>query len=112
MSMTNSSDRVEIITSVQPRRRWTAPEKVRMVEETFGLGMTVSLVTRPSNMPQGQKNNCGYRRRWAARILTRSDVFVHVHDIEAAGMKISPCSRMQSCHVSAEHPEQGAEFPW
>jgi len=55
VSMTNSSDRVEIITSVQPRRRWTAPEKVRMVEETFGLGMTVSLVTRPSNMPQGQK---------------------------------------------------------
>ena len=31
MSMTNSSDRVEIITSVQRRRRWTAPEKVRMV---------------------------------------------------------------------------------
>ena len=46
MSMTNSSDRVEIITSVQRRRRWTAPEKVRMVEETFEPGMTVSLVAR------------------------------------------------------------------
>src|SRR6266566_5072061 len=33
--MTNSTNRVEIITSVQRRRRWTAPEKVRMVEETF-----------------------------------------------------------------------------
>src|SRR5499433_177881 len=44
--MTNSSDRVEIITSVQRRRRWTAPEKVRMVEETFEPGMTVSLVAR------------------------------------------------------------------
>lgn len=33
--MTNSTDRLEIITSVQRRRRWTAPEKVRMVEETF-----------------------------------------------------------------------------
>jgi hypothetical protein len=31
--MTNSTNRVEIITSVQRRRRWTAPEKVRMVEE-------------------------------------------------------------------------------
>ena len=41
--MTNSTDRVEIITSVQRRRRWTAPEKVRMVEETFEPGMTVSL---------------------------------------------------------------------
>ena len=36
MSMTNSTDRVEIITSVQRRRRWRAPKKVRMVEETFG----------------------------------------------------------------------------
>ena len=33
--MTNPTDRVEIITSVQRRRRWTASEKVRMVEETF-----------------------------------------------------------------------------
>src|SRR6476620_593468 len=39
--MTNSANRVEIITSVQRRRRWTAPEKVRMVEETFEPGMTV-----------------------------------------------------------------------
>src|SRR5262249_32024829 len=31
--MTNSTNRVEIITSVQCRRRWTAPEKVRMVED-------------------------------------------------------------------------------
>src|SRR5262245_27680318 len=44
--MTNPADRVEIITSVQRRRRWTASEKVRMVEETFEPGMTVSLVAR------------------------------------------------------------------
>jgi transposase-like protein len=41
VSMTNSIDRVEIITSVQRRRRWTASEKVRIVEETFEPGMTV-----------------------------------------------------------------------
>src|SRR6266446_2482233 len=44
VSMTNSTNRVEIITSGQRRRRWTAPEKVRMVEETFEPGMTVSLL--------------------------------------------------------------------
>src|SRR5262249_21606827 len=44
--MTNFTNRVEIITSVQRRRRWTAPEKVRMVEETLEPGMTVSLVAR------------------------------------------------------------------
>ena len=38
MSMTNSTNRVEIITSVQRRRRWTAPEKARMVEENRRLG--------------------------------------------------------------------------
>jgi transposase-like protein len=46
VSMCNSSDRVEIITSVQRRRRWTAFEKVRMVEETFESSATVSLVAR------------------------------------------------------------------
>ena len=46
MSMSNPTDRVEIITSVQRRRRWTASEKVRIVEETFEPGMTVSLVAR------------------------------------------------------------------
>jgi hypothetical protein len=44
--MSNPTDRVEIITSVQRRRRWTAAEKVRIVEETFEPGMMVSLVAR------------------------------------------------------------------
>ena len=46
VSMTSTSDRVEIITSVQRRRRWSASEKVRMVEETYEPGSTVSLVAR------------------------------------------------------------------
>jgi transposase len=54
VSMTNSSDRVEIITSVQRRRRWTAAEKVRMVEETFEPGMTVSLVARRHGVAPNQ----------------------------------------------------------
>ena len=35
-----------LITSVQRRRRGTASEKVRIVEETFEPGMTISLVAR------------------------------------------------------------------
>ena len=54
MSMTNTADRVEIITSVQRRRRWTASEKVRMVEETFEPGMTVSLVARRHGVAPNQ----------------------------------------------------------
>src|SRR5262245_45078631 len=52
--MTNSTNRIEIITSVQRRRRWTAPEKVRMVEETFEPGMTVSLVARRHGVAPNQ----------------------------------------------------------
>src|SRR6476661_446629 len=52
--MTNTSDRVEVITSVQRRRRWTASEKVRMVEETFEPGMTVSLVARRHGVAPNQ----------------------------------------------------------
>lgn len=33
--MTSTSDRVEIITSVQRRRRWSASEKMQLVEPTF-----------------------------------------------------------------------------
>ena len=54
MFMTDSSNRVEVITSVQRRRRWTASEKVRMVEETFEPGMTVSLVARQHGVAPNQ----------------------------------------------------------
>ena len=52
--MSNPADRVEIITSVQRRRRWTASEKVRIVEETFEPGMTVSLVARRHGVAPNQ----------------------------------------------------------
>ena len=54
MSMTNPPNRIEVVTSVQRRRRWTASEKVRMVEETFAPGMTVSLVARQHGVAPNQ----------------------------------------------------------
>jgi transposase len=54
VSMTSPSDRIEVITSVQRRRRWSASEKVRMVEETFEPGMTVSLVARRHGVAPNQ----------------------------------------------------------
>ncbi|WP_408892112.1 IS3 family transposase [Neoroseomonas oryzicola] len=44
--MTDASEKVEVITSVQRRRRWSAAEKMRMVEESLELGASVSLVAR------------------------------------------------------------------
>lgn len=52
--MTSAPNRVEIITSVRRRRRWTAAEKVRLVEATFAPGMTVSLVARRNGIAPNQ----------------------------------------------------------
>jgi transposase-like protein len=46
VSMTGKSEQVEVITSVQRRRRWAAEEKVAIVQETYAPGMSVSLVAR------------------------------------------------------------------
>ena len=54
MSVINPPNRIEVVTSVQRRRRWTASEKVRMVEETFAPGMTVSLVARQHGVAPNQ----------------------------------------------------------
>jgi len=39
-------DRVEVVTSVQRRRRWPLREKLRAVEEASAPGMTVSYIAR------------------------------------------------------------------
>jgi len=44
--MSNPIDRVEIISGTHRRRRYTAEEKVRLVEQTMQPGMTVSAVAR------------------------------------------------------------------
>jgi hypothetical protein len=49
--MTSLSDRIEVITSVQRRRRWSASEKVRMVEEAGYAGAVGRL--RGSEEPPG-----------------------------------------------------------
>src|SRR5215212_453090 len=52
--MTSTSDQIEIITSVQRRRRWGAAEKVWIVEETYEPGSTVSLVARRHGIAPNQ----------------------------------------------------------
>ena len=56
--MSKSSDeplrRVEVITSVQRRRRWSVSEKVRLVEEAMLPGMSVSYVARQAGISPSQ----------------------------------------------------------
>ena len=60
--------RVEVITSVQRRRRWTTEEKVRIVEETYLPGNTVSLVARRHGIAANQLFT--WRRLMAQGALT------------------------------------------
>jgi transposase len=57
-TMSNASDgplsRVEVITSVQRRRRWSTYEKVRLAEEVMQPGMSVSFVARQAGISPSQ----------------------------------------------------------
>ena len=68
MSMTGKIDRIEVITSVQRRRRWSAEEKARIVEETYVPGMSVSLVARQHGIAPNQL--FAWRRLYAEGALS------------------------------------------
>jgi transposase len=63
--MTTNSDipspRIEVITSVQRRRRWSAAEKLRLIEEAMQPGSSVSIVARQAGVAPSQL--FGWRRR-------------------------------------------------
>lgn len=46
MTSASGFERIEVVTSVQRRRRWSLDEKIRAVEESSIPGMTVSFVAR------------------------------------------------------------------
>lgn len=53
--------RIEVVTAVQRRRRFSTAEKVRLVEESMQLGMSVSLVARQAGISPSMLFN--WRRR-------------------------------------------------
>src|SRR5215217_6458524 len=81
MNTTMSSDpfalppRVEVITSVQRRRRWSTAEKVRLVEETMQPGMSVSFVARRADIAPSQLF------AWKRRMLEGGHQAVHADDV-------------------------------
>ena len=80
MNTTMSSDpfapppRVEVITSVQRRRRWSTAEKVRLVEETMQPGMSVSFVARRAGIAPSQLF------AWKRRMLEGGHQAVHADE--------------------------------
>jgi transposase len=80
VSMTDHLPKIEVIASVQRRRRWSAAEKMRMVEETYQPGATVSLVARQHGV--GPNQLFTWRRLAAQGALTAA----------AAGEDVVPAS--------------------
>ena len=55
MNMTSSNPhRIEVITSVERRRRWAPAEKKAVVDETYQPGMSVSYVARKHGISPSQ----------------------------------------------------------
>ena len=81
--MTGTYDRVEVITSVQRRRRWSPEEKVQIVEETHLPGASVSEVARRHGV--GANQVFGWRRLMAQGALTKSGADVAVAITGIAG---------------------------
>src|SRR5215211_2154362 len=80
------AERVEVITSVQRRRRWSTEEKVRIVEETYLPGNSVSLVARRHGIAANQLFT--WRRLMAQGALTAA----------GAGEQVVPASELRAAH--------------
>lgn len=74
----------EVLSGVQRRRRWTPEEKVRIVEETYLPGMSVSLVARQHGIGAGQLFT--WRRLMAQGALTAA----------GAGEEVVPASEYRA----------------
>jgi transposase len=68
VSMTGKIERVEVITSSQRRRRWSAEEKAAIVQETYAPEMSVSLVARRHGIAPNQLFT--WRRLYASGALS------------------------------------------
>ena len=113
--MSKPIERVEIITGRERRRRYTAEEKVRLVEETMQPGMTVSAVARLHGVSPSLLFN--WRRRMAEggheAVKADEDVVAasRVRELETRSANWSACSaarpwRSRSCEEALERRGQ------
>ena len=84
-----SPPRVEVITSVQRRRRWPTAEKIRLVEETMQPGMSVSYVARRAGVAPSLLFN------WRRRMLEGGLQAVQA-DEDVVGTVLRPSRRSSS----------------
>src|SRR5450432_293798 len=79
--MSNSADRVEVFAGIQRRRRYTAEQKMSVVQEAMAPGMTISYVARRHGIAPSLI--FGWRRRMSegGKVLVFLQPFVDSHTI-------------------------------
>src|SRR5512135_2798129 len=93
MAMTGRYERVGVITGVARRRRWSAEEKLRMVNELSRPGATVSLVARRNDI------NSSLLFKW--RKLAREGAFGALPDGVAGFVPVRlACSKVRQRKIS------------
>ncbi len=79
--------RVEVITSVQRRRRWSTAEKVRLVEEAMQPGSSVSFVARRTGVSPSLLS------RWKRRMVEGGHEAVQADEDVVATSKVRELER-------------------
>jgi transposase len=93
--MTSANNKIEVVTSVQKRRRWSPAEKKAIVQETYEPGKSVSSVARFHGMIPSQLFY--WRRRMEDGALTgvgTEEEVVPVSQLKAAEAKIRQLERI------------------
>jgi transposase len=86
MTMSNAPtarpQKIEVITSVQRRRRWSVTEKIRLIEEAMQPGMSVSFIARRAGIAPSQLFT------WKRRMLEGGAVAVQADSAVVAASQL------------------------
>src|SRR5687768_1907644 len=95
VNMTHTNPPIDILSGLERRRRWTAAEKVAIVNETYEPGVTVSLVARRHGIAPNQLFH--WRKLAAQGALTaagRGEEVVPASDFRALQNQVRELQRL------------------
>ena len=103
-----SPPRVEVITSIQRRRRWPTAEKIRLVEETMQPEMSVSYVARRAGVAPSLLFNWRRRMLEGALQAVQADVDVvgtsRVRELERRVRELGVCCLLSMPAIARSWP--------
>lgn len=116
--MTRHTETIEVITTDQRRRRWSAQEKAALVRRTYEPGMSVSLVARETGISASQLFQWRKLEREGALIaVSAGESVVPASELAAARAEIAKLQRILGKktlenEILKEAVEYAAEKKW